>query len=95
MADQHPDGYPNRETWNKDRAAKLHALSALATIEEHAATLKRRIEGGYEPYGSDAHRFTDSVTQLTVAFTTTETLRDVREWHALDVAEQEEKEAQS
>lgn len=83
--------YPNRESWVAATSARRRALQALASLEENAATLKRRIEGGYAPYGSDAQRFTHTGTQLAAELAVMETMRDVLEWHAADKAEKEDK----
>ena len=79
--------YPNREHEDADKAAKRRALSSLRDIIEDAQTLQRRIENGYEPYGTDAQRIADKTIALAVNFSVLETLRDVREWHAADEAE--------
>lgn len=81
------EDYPNRESWVAANGARRRALQALATLEENAATLKRRIERGYAPYGSDAQRFTHSGTQLAAELAVMETMRDVLEWHAADKSE--------
>jgi hypothetical protein len=79
--------YPNREHENADNAARRRALAALRDIAEDAENLRGRIERGYEPHGTDADRFTAKSVKLALNLSVMETLRDVREWHAADVAE--------
>lgn len=79
--------YPNREHERADKAATRRALSSLYDIIDDAKALARRIEGGYEPHGTDAQRFADKAVALAINLGILETLRDVREWHAADKAE--------
>lgn len=79
--------YPNREHANADKAARRRALKALDDIIEDAQALKRRIENGYEPHGTDAERLADKAIAASVNFAFLEQLRDVRAWHAADSAE--------
>ena len=80
--------YPNPEHRNADKAASRRALAALRDVIEHAETLARRIEGGYEPHGEDAQRIADAAIRVAVNFSALETLRDVRASYAADRAEE-------
>lgn len=79
--------YPNREHENADKAARRRAIKALDDIIDDAQTLQRRIARGYEPHGTDAQRRADKAVASAVNFAFLEQLRDVREWHAADLAE--------
>lgn len=79
--------YPNLEHLQADKAAARRALAGLRDIIEDAQTLARRIEAGYEPYGTDAQRLADKALSVAVNLSTLETLRDVRSWDAADAAD--------
>jgi hypothetical protein len=76
--------YPNREHQNADRGAHRRALANLETIAAAAGIVRQKLEQGYTCDGSDARLMAVSVGQLTENLQILETLRDVREWHALD-----------
>jgi hypothetical protein len=80
--------YPNHEHENADKAARRRALRGLRDIIEDAEALARRIETGYEPHGTDAQRLADKAVSIAANLSALETLRDVREWHAADKAEE-------
>jgi hypothetical protein len=78
--------YPNREHEKADKAAARRALNSLAAIEEQVRILRAKIESRHTVYGSDAGHITDNARNLTEHLQTLEVLRDVREWHAADMA---------
>lgn len=78
-------GYPNREHGNADKAARRRALAALNGIEDETRMLRRKIATEVAD-GDDTQVLADHVRLLTRDLAVLGTLRDVREWHAADVA---------
>jgi hypothetical protein len=77
--------YPNREHQNADLAARRRALSSLDIIEAEVSLMRGKLNRD-DTYvdGSDTQILMTAVRNLTERVATIETLRDVREWHALD-----------
>jgi hypothetical protein len=86
--------YPNREHRAADEAARRRAVASLEQIETEAKNLAANLAGGWSPMGADARHLAETVTRLGEALTVLETLRDVREWHALDQRDAEVRRAQ-
>jgi hypothetical protein len=79
--------YPNREHQNADQAATRRALHCLDGIESDVTILRRRLTqtgSTVSVDGADSGGLALRVRDLTEYLTVLETLRDVREWHALD-----------
>jgi hypothetical protein len=83
--------YPNREHRNADRAARRHAHVALHELEGMALRLRQKLDTGSSEFeGSDADRLAEQAGKARTAFAEIAILRDVREWHAADLAAQGE-----
>jgi hypothetical protein len=80
--------YPNREHQNADRAARRHAATALAELESMTHGLARRLDTGSLDFeANDADRLAEQAGKARAAFAEIAILRDVREWHAADLAD--------
>jgi hypothetical protein len=79
--------YPNREHGNADRAAKRRALTALNSIIENAQLLVRALETDTALDPGASRRIADGAVSVAINLSALETLSDVREWHAADVAD--------
>jgi hypothetical protein len=83
--------YPNREHKNADRAARRRALAALNAITAEAERLRQKLQEADNPLSSldsdDTRTMDGKVHDLTAEFAVIGALRDVREWHAADLAE--------
>lgn len=82
--------YPNREHQNSDRRARTRALKAIADATDSLALIRRGLEAGHLPHSPSAESVAADVMKLAAALQVLETLADVREWHAADMAEKEE-----
>lgn len=92
--------YPNREHEQADRAARRRALTAILHLTEELTTLTHRLDDPRAQVdGSETQRLTtltrDLTEHLTILgrsldaiemYSSLETLRGVREWHAADQA---------
>jgi hypothetical protein len=80
--------YPNREHRNADRASRRHAAIALHELQGMALRLAQKLDTGSSEFeATDADRLAEQVGKARAAFAELAILRDVREWHAADVAE--------
>jgi hypothetical protein len=79
--------YPNREHETADRRARRRALDALTVMIESAQHLARDLNGWKDVELERAQVFPELAAKVTANLAMLETLRDVREWHAADVAE--------
>jgi len=84
-------GYPNREHQNKDQAARKNALHILGNIRAEVSIIEDRLKGRSPIHmeGLDVQVLASSVRDLTIALTTLETLREVRQWHEADEQEKQ------
>jgi hypothetical protein len=74
---------------NADKAARRRALKTLREIETQVGILRQRIsDERAEPDGDDTQRIASLVRDLTQHHAVLGALRDVREWHAADQAEE-------
>lgn len=87
MNDTRVTAYPNREHKNADGTARERAEAALNCIEGEVMIIRRRIADGADA-SHDVQILADAVRRLTHTLAVLETLRDVREWHAADQAEE-------
>jgi hypothetical protein len=82
--------YPNREHEVADSAARRRALHCIEQIRGDLDVLERRLKQGGSTVsadGADGHRVAGLVYDLGLNLQALETLRDVREWHAADLAD--------
>jgi hypothetical protein len=79
--------YPNKEHETADRRARRRAVDALGIMITDAQRLARHLNGGNDVMTEDGQRFAELSAKVTANLAALETLHDVREWHAADVAE--------
>jgi hypothetical protein len=79
--------YPNKEHENAERRARRRALDALVLMIENAQHLARDLNGWKDVDMERGQSFPELSAKVTANLAMLETLRDVREWHAADVAE--------
>jgi hypothetical protein len=75
--------YPNREHENAVNSATRRALSALDAISENVDLIRGKLAAGTV----DARYLQEQAGRMFEYLTTLETLRDVRDWHAADLAD--------
>lgn len=83
--------YPNREHENADKAARRCALKALDGIESEMLSLRRRLtyNDRNAPDGDETQRIAALTRDLIQHLSILGALREVREWHAADLAERD------
>lgn len=80
-------GYPNREHQREVESQTSRAVDALAALADDALLLKRRLEKGSLVVGADAKQLAERAMVIAERLTRLDMLRQVREWHAADLAE--------
>lgn len=80
--------YPNREHQREDETARQRAVADLQDIINDAKTLQRRLANGTYTDVSDAQTLVARAAEVTRRLAVLDTLRQVREWHAADQAEE-------
>jgi hypothetical protein len=78
--------YPNREHENTVNSATRRALSALDAISENVDLIRGKLAAGTVD-AADARYLQEQAGRMFEYLTTLETLRDVRDWHAADLAD--------
>jgi hypothetical protein len=76
--------YPNREHENADRAATRRAMRVLSGIDGEVRGLRLKLSRDQRVDASEAQVIAGQVRDLTGYLAELGTLRDVREWHAID-----------
>lgn len=84
--------YPNREHENADKAARRRAIQAASDLFDYATQLHRQLVGGQVP-SPQMIPLQELTANITANLAVLETLRDVREWHAADQADVQERTA--
>ena len=83
--------YPNHEHELADKAARRRAITALEELAEQSGIMQRRLERGFDADGDDSQRLHGAVREVTQNLSIPGVLREVREWHAADMAAGEQR----
>lgn len=78
--------YPNREHQVADDSARRRALAELKSIEQEVGYLRAKLDRGSRVEPENAQPMHEKILDLIRDLAILSTLREVREWHAADVA---------
>lgn len=85
-----PQAVPNREHANEVESLTRRSMDMLSALIDEARVLRVKLGKGDQTVGgSDARQLAERAMRLTEKLAMLEAHRHTREWHAVDVAEQD------